>query len=61
MAQKDEPIIFHLAGPTEGPPTVEDIVALTKALTGKEPSPAAQARVRARLQKAADESKIHQG
>jgi hypothetical protein len=41
---------LHLGGPTEGPPTVEDIVAITKALTGREPSLEAIERVRRRLE-----------
>lgn len=29
---------LHLAGPDAGPPTLEDILALAKALTGREPT-----------------------
>lgn len=52
MAQKKEEWTLHLGGPTTGPPTVEDIVAMTKALTGRAPSPEAIVLIRKRLKEA---------
>jgi hypothetical protein len=31
--------ILHLTGPREGPPTLADLIALSKSLTGRDPTP----------------------
>ncbi len=47
MASKEQPgkeqgkrATLHLTGKAEGPPTLEHVLALSKALTGREPTPA---------------------
>jgi len=32
-------LALHLTGPSKGPPTVDDIMALVKSLTGRDPTP----------------------
>jgi hypothetical protein len=34
-----QPPILHLIGPRVGPPTLDDLIALAKALTGRDPTP----------------------
>ena len=39
LETKREKPRFFLGGPTDGPPTLDDIVALFRAFTGREPDP----------------------
>ena len=36
MKKKPE---LYLTGPSKGPPTLDDLIALTRRLTGREPTP----------------------
>ena len=49
MSKQPEKPKVHLAGQKKGPPTLDQLVALTKQLTGRDSTPEEIERVRAKL------------
>jgi hypothetical protein len=49
MSKRPEKPISYLAGQKEGPPTLDALIALTKKLTGRDPTPEEIAEARATM------------
>jgi hypothetical protein len=50
MTDSKKPALY-LTGPSKGPPTIDDITALYKSLTGRDPTPEELAESKAMLEK----------